>query len=213
MIEQLTHWILDSIRAHGAWSVFVGVLIEQIIVPIPSPLIIMGAGAILVDPGLGAGAALLRILPLVVLPGTVGSTLGGLGMYGLGYWGGKPVIARLSVWLGFGWEDVESMERRLKGGNMAAAIFFLRALPVVPLSLISIAVGVIRWPAGPFTLWTLLGSVPRCLLLGYLGWLLRDAHAALASGLNRLEGLVSVALVGGVGLLVLYLRRRLRSSP
>ena len=39
---------MDSIRAHGAWSVFVGVIIESVIVPIPSPLIIMGAGFVLI---------------------------------------------------------------------------------------------------------------------------------------------------------------------
>jgi membrane protein DedA with SNARE-associated domain len=39
------NWIMDSIRAYGAWSVFAGVIIESVIVPIPSPLIIMGAGS------------------------------------------------------------------------------------------------------------------------------------------------------------------------
>ena len=42
---------MESMRAHGQLSVFIGVMIEQIIVPIPSPLIIMGAGAILIPAG------------------------------------------------------------------------------------------------------------------------------------------------------------------
>ena len=42
-------WIMESIRAYGPWSVFAGVIIESVIVPIPSPLIIMGAGFILIS--------------------------------------------------------------------------------------------------------------------------------------------------------------------
>ena len=46
MIGSITQWILETLRIHGAASVFIGVIIESVIVPIPSPLIIMGAGAI-----------------------------------------------------------------------------------------------------------------------------------------------------------------------
>ena len=48
VIGHLTQWILDALRTNGGWSVFIGVLIEQIIIPIPSPAIIMGAGFILI---------------------------------------------------------------------------------------------------------------------------------------------------------------------
>ena len=43
---------MELMRTHGQLSVFIGVMIEQIIVPIPSPMIIMGAGAVLILPGL-----------------------------------------------------------------------------------------------------------------------------------------------------------------
>lgn len=38
-IPEVTQWIMELMRAHGQLSVFIGVMIEQIIVPIPSPLI------------------------------------------------------------------------------------------------------------------------------------------------------------------------------
>ena len=95
-------------------------------------------------------------------------------------------------------------------GRVAVAIVLLRALPIVPLSLVSAVLGVMRWPLGPFSLWTFAGSVPRCLLLGWLGWLLRDTYAGLAHGLNRVETIVSGLIAAGVIALVLWLRARVR---
>ncbi|MEW5907126.1 MAG: VTT domain-containing protein [Elusimicrobiota bacterium] len=209
MIADITQWILDLIRAHGPASVFVGVMVESIIVPIPSPVIIMGAGAILIDPGAAAAPALWDIARLIVLPGAAASTLGSFIGYGIGYWGGKPLIDRLSRFLGFGWEDVLAMERRWTGARVGLSIFLLRALPIVPLSLISAAAGVIRLPAGGFTLWTLLGSVPRCFFLGWLGWQMKDAYLGLAGKLNTAESAVSALLVLGAAALVLWLRGRM----
>jgi membrane protein DedA with SNARE-associated domain len=52
LISEITQWIMELMRAHGQLSVFIGVMIEQIIVPIPSPQIVMGAGAIIIPPEL-----------------------------------------------------------------------------------------------------------------------------------------------------------------
>ena len=52
---------MELMRAHGQLSVFVGVMIEQIIVPIPSPLIVMGAGAILIAPQLSIPQAIAQV--------------------------------------------------------------------------------------------------------------------------------------------------------
>lgn len=208
MIHDMTQWIMELLRQHGAASVFFGVIIESVIVPIPSPLIIMGAGAILIDPLLPWTVALPQILLKIVLPGSVASTLGAFIGYGIGYWGGRPVIEKCERFLGFGWNDVRAMEQRFVEGKTGWIIFSLRALPIVPLSLISAAAGAIRVPAWPFTLWTFLGSIVRCLFLGILGWLMRDTYAAIAGGLNKVEGLVTGVIVFSAVALVLWLRRR-----
>lgn len=209
-MHELLQWILESLRTHGPLSVFVGVIIESIIVPLPSPLIIMGAGAILIEPTLTWPAAGARIVWLIVLPGSLASTLGALFGYGLGYWGGKPLIHRWRRFLGFDWTEVATMETRLITRRAGWMIALLRALPVIPLSLISIAGGLIRWPLLSFIGWTWLGALPRCLLLGYLGWAARDTYEGLAHGMDRLEtvvsGLVVLASLGGI----FWLRHRAR---
>lgn len=199
------------LKTHGAAAVFVGVIVESVIVPIPSPLIIMGAGAILIDPGLGLGAALPHILAKIVLPGAVASTLGAYIAYGIAYWGGKPVIDRFSGFLGFTWDEILGMEKRLEG-RVGAMLFLLRAAPIVPLSLISAAAGVLRLPVAAFTVWTFLGSLPRCLLLGVLGYMTRDTYEGIAKNLNKAESLVSAAIVVGSFAVILWLRSRMRKA-
>jgi membrane protein DedA with SNARE-associated domain len=208
MVGDITRQIMDAMVAHGPVVVFWGVIIESVIVPIPSPLIIMGAGALLIEPGLSKGAALLPIATRIVLPGAVASMLGAFFAYGIAYWGGKPMIDRFGRFLGFGWDDILSMEKRLQG-RVPLMVFLLRAAPIVPLSLISAAAGVLRLPAAQFSVWTFLGSLPRCLLLGYLGYLTRDTYEGLAKNINRVESLVSAGIVLGAVAVVLWLRARM----
>ena len=209
---EILNWIMESIRTYGAWSVFAGVIIESVIVPIPSPLVIMGAGFILISPELSFTGALSPIILLIVLPGAIGSTLGAFIGYGIGFWGGKPLVERWKGFLGLEWREVDAFQQRLRGSHVKATIFFLRALPIFPLSLISAAAGFVRVAPVTFTLWTLYGSIPRCLLLGYLGWGLGDAYHRLAHGIDRVETLVSLSIVLLLIGLIVWLQIRVRKS-
>jgi membrane protein DedA with SNARE-associated domain len=206
----MLNWIMDSIRAHGAWSVFVGVIIESVIVPIPSPLIIMGAGFVLISADLSFSAALLPIFVKIVLPGAIASTVGAYIGYAIGYFGGKPMVDRWKNFLGFSWADVEALERRFQSGQVNTLIFFLRALPIFPLSVISAAAGLLRLPLGHFSLWTFCGTVPRCLFLGYLGWGLGETYQGIAKGIDKAEGIVSGILILGIIAAIVWLRARVR---
>jgi len=209
---EILNWIMESIRTYGAWSVFAAVIIESVIVPIPSPLVIMGAGFILISPELSFTGALTPILLLIVLPGATGSTLGAFIGYGIGFWGGKPLVERWQGFLGLEWREVDAFQQRLRGSHVKATLFFLRALPIVPLSLISAAAGFVRLPPMTFTLWTLYGSIPRCLLLAYLGWGIGDAYHRLAHGIDRIETLISLSIVLLLIGLIIWLRKRVRKS-
>ncbi|HEY7316897.1 MAG TPA: VTT domain-containing protein [Candidatus Binatia bacterium] len=209
-MTEILNWILHSIRAHGPWSVFAGVIIESVIVPIPSPLIIMGAGFLLIGAELSFLQAFAPIVTQIVLPGSIASTLGAYIGYGIGYLGGKPMVERLQAFFGFNWSDVEAMERRFRVGQVNTSLFFLRALPIFPLSVISAAAGLLRLPVKQYTLWTFYGSIPRCLFLGYLGWGLGEPYQAIAKGIDRIETIVSLLLLGLIFVLILWLRWRVR---
>jgi membrane protein DedA with SNARE-associated domain len=211
-VAEILNWIMESIRAYGPWSVFIGVIIESVIVPIPSPLIIMGAGFVLISADLRFFEALAPIVLQIVLPGSIASTLGAYIGYGIGYLGGKPMIDRWKRFLGFSWADVEAMEKRFKSSGVKASIFFLRALPIFPLSVISAAAGLLRLPVKQFSLWTFYGTIPRCLLLAYLGWGLGETYQRIAKGIDRAESIVSALLIILILAAIIWLRYRVRGK-
>jgi len=214
MISEITDWIMELMRANGQLSVFIGVILEQIIVPIPSPLVIMGAGAILILPGLSVPDAFLHILWIIVLPGAIASTLGSHIGYLISYYGGKALVLRFQRFLGVDWEEIGNLEKRFQGKKEAIAIFFSRAIPVFPISLVSIFAGLLRIPLKPFAVYTFLGSIFRCLFLAFIGWWIGATYEKVASRLNSMETFVSILmLIGMVGVLAYLYYKLRRKSP
>lgn len=203
---------MELMKAHGQLSVFIGVIIEQIIVPIPSPMIIMGAGAILISPELSIPNAFLQILWIIVLPGTIASTLGSYIGYLISYYGGKALVVRYQRFLGVDWKEIENLEKRFQGKKEALSIFFSRAIPVFPISLVSIFAGLLRVPVRPFTLYTFLGSMFRCLFLGFVGWWIGATYEKVATRLDSVETIISILMLIGMGVVLGYLYYRFRKS-
>lgn len=214
MISEITQWIMELMRSHGQISVFIGVMIEQIIVPIPSPMIIMGAGAILIPPGLSIPHAFLQILWVIVLPGSIATTLGSYIGYLISFYGGKALVIRLERFLDVDWSQIERLEKRFQGKKEALSIFLSRAIPVFPISLVSIFAGLLRIPIRPFTLFTFLGSIFRTLFLGFFGWWIGATYEKAASRLDSVETIISIFMLIGMGVAFAYLYHKFRrSSP
>ncbi len=197
-------------RAHGQLSVFIGVMIEQVIVPIPSPMIIMGAGAILISSDLTILNAFLQILWVIVLPGTIASTLGSFIGYGISYYGGKALVVRFQRFLDVDWNEIERLERRFQGKKEAWSLFVARAIPVFPLSLVSLFAGLFRIQIKPFTLYTFLGSIFRCFFLGFVGWWAGATYEKMAGHLDSLETIISILMLIAMGGTLLYLYYKFR---
>jgi len=203
---------MELMRTHGQLAVFIGVMIEQIIVPIPSPFIIMGAGAILILPELSIPNAFLQILWVIVLPGSIASTLGSYIGYIISFYGGKALVVRLQRFLDVDWDQIERLERRFQGKKEALSIFLSRAIPVFPISLVSIFAGLLRIPIKPFTIYTFLGSIFRCFFLGFFGWWIGATYEKAATRLDSVETIVSVLLLVGMGVAFGYLYHKFRRA-
>lgn len=210
MISEITQWIMELMRAHGQFAVFIGVMIEQIIVPIPSPLIIMGAGAILIPPGLSIPNAFLQILWIIVLPGSIASTLGSYIGYMISFYGGKALVLRFQRFLDVDWDQIEKLEKRFQGKREALSIFLSRAIPVFPISLVSIFAGLLRIPIKPFTIYTFLGSIFRCLFLSFFGWWIGATYEKAATRLDSVETIVSIVMLIGMFMAFGYLYYKFR---
>ena len=210
MISEITQWVLELMRTHGQLSVFIGVIIEQIIVPIPSPMIIMGAGAILILPDLSIPDAFVQILWVIVLPGSIASTLGSYIGYTISFYGGKALVIKFQRFLDVDWGQLEKLEKRFQGRKEAWSIFLSRAIPVFPISLVSIFAGLLRVPIKPFTFYTFLGSIFRCFFLGFFGWWVGTTYEKVATRLDSAETIVSIVMLAGMGVAFAYFYDKFR---
>ncbi|GAI50659.1 unnamed protein product, partial [marine sediment metagenome] len=123
----ITTFILDLIKTHGILAVILGVVIETVIVPIPSPVILMAAGFILVE---GAIANALLLCLWIALVAGLAQTIGSYLLYGLAYWGGKPLIDKYEKFHGVSWDEITEFKKKFrKGRKEFITLFLLRALP------------------------------------------------------------------------------------
>lgn len=180
--------------AVGYLGVALWVAIESVIIPIPSELVLPFAGFLV---GQGSAIEPLTGQPwnyfLVVIAGTVGATVGALIAYGLGAWGGRPLLERWGRYLGITASDLDRAEEFFAKHGQAAS-FFGRMIPVIR-SLVSFAAGIARMPLGTFTLFTFLGSLPFTAALTFAGVQLGANWEAIGAVIKQFEYLVIAVLV------------------
>ena len=194
-MEGLLHLIIMWVQTLGPIGVFAGVMIETLIAPIPSPVIMMAAGFLLTQ-GQPLHMALLIIVVNVMLVGALASTIGSFFGYGIAYFGGYPIIERYGKYLGTSIEEVEYMRQRFdKSSRDEVFLFAARAVPIIPLSVVSIVAGAIRMDVKRFALVTFLGALPRCLILGLSGLLVGAAFTQIGEMVDLLETLTLVLLI------------------
>jgi membrane protein DedA with SNARE-associated domain len=189
--------------AVGYIGVTLAVALESVVIPIPSELVLPFAGFLVADPFAVEPLTGARWHPiLLVIAGTVGSVLGALAAYGIGYWAGRPFLLRFGRYLLIGPADIDRTEAffRRHGGKAA---FLGRMMPVVR-SLVSYVAGVARMPLAPFVVWTALGSLPWVILLVGAGTLLGQSWPTIEAILKPFERIVLVGLAGTAAVVVAW---------
>ncbi|MFX1475051.1 MAG: DedA family protein [Promethearchaeota archaeon] len=214
-LDGLLQLIIFWVQNLGPIGVFAGVMIETLIAPIPSPVIMMAAGFLLTQ-GHPLHIQLLIIAVDVMLVGAIASTIGSFFGYGIAYAGGYPVIERYGKYLGTSIEEVEYMRQRFeKSSRDEVFLFVARAVPIIPLSVVSIVAGAIRMDWKHFAIVTFLGTLPRCLVLGISGWLVGAAFSQLGEMVDFLETLTLLLLILFIVVFIIFrliLRRRAKSE-
>ncbi len=157
MIEHaLQGRVIEIVTQLGDLGVFVGMFLESSIVPIPSEVIIMGAGAV--------GVPVVSIM----IFGSLGATLGSIVGYALGRYAAMPVILHYGKFILIKPHHIAKAEAFAKkyGGY---SVLIGRILPIVPFKVFSIAAGITKIPFPVFIIFTLVGVVPRIFLLSVFG--------------------------------------------
>ncbi len=195
MFQNFTQAVLEWVQNYRAFGVFLGGFAEAIIVPIPSPLITMSAGFLLVPERIFI-QALPQLFTKIAVPYAVGATLGNLTVYWPTYYAGKFFVDKFSKFLDFSWRDVQLIRLKFDEGTWDEKIIvILRAVPLLPVSLITAVGGALRLEWKKFFLLSCLGLIPRGFILAIVGWWSKDTYMSLAEGLDRVETYISLAFL------------------
>ena len=180
-------------EAVGYVGVALWVAIESVVIPIPSELVLPFAGFLAADhSSIEPITGQPWTIPLLVVAATIGSLIGALLAYAIGYFGGRPLLARWGAVLRFTPEDLDRTEAFFARWGAAAA-FLGRMIPVVR-SLVSFGAGVGRMRLAPFIVFTVLGSIPWNLGLVLAGYALGESWAHVEVLLAQYEYVVLAAL-------------------
>ena len=170
--------------------VAVGSLVEEIIAPMPSPLIGMSAGTIAQVQGRN-----FTYLLLIALVAAVFKTLGCWFFYFLGDKAEDLVTLRFGKFLGLNHKEVENIGKLFNGTSKDEIILTLiRAFPIMPTTPISLACGFIKMNSKSYLGATLAGTYLRSLMFFYVGYSGLTFLKSMVGGINSAESLMNIVI-------------------
>jgi len=199
VFEWLERFITDVIGQYGYLAVFVLMVLESALIPIPSE-ITMVFGGFLVSRGQ-------LDLFWTGLLGSLANVLGSWLAYWLGHYGGRPLAERWGRYVFIRKHELDRAERWFAEHGEAAA-FFSRLIPVVR-TFISLPAGVAGMPFRKFTLYTFLGCLPWTFGLTAAGYFLGEQWHLVERYGEPASVVIAITLAGLIGW---WLWRRARSG-
>ena len=195
-MDSLSHSIQTFVAAHGLEAVFLLMVLESACIPVPSEVTMIYAGYLVSQGSMSFAAA--------VIVGTVANLIGSLiawaaGAYGVDAWLMRTEHNRHRVARAHDWFE--------RYGT--PAVFFARLLPVVR-TFISLPAGVARMPLGRFSVLTVLGTLPWCIMLVAIGNVAGTHWDEWHRRFGYLDYVVVAAAIAVAAWLVLRQRREAR---
>lgn len=197
LLSQLGEFVINLISTLGYFGVFLAMAIESACIPLPSEIILPFTGYMVYT-------GHFEFWPATVAA-TVGNLFGGLLVYFVGAWGGRPFIERYGHYFLIKEKELAWTDRLFrKHGEVTVLVG--RILPVVR-TFISLPAGIARMNPVKMAFYTVLGAFPWCIFLIIIGEKLGENWNTLKPFFHRLDLAVAVILFGGI---VFFLRNRKR---
>jgi len=190
LFEFLSTYIVNFIASVGYWGIFILMAIESACTPMPSE-IVMPFGGFAVQQGH-------LNFWLVVLAGTFGCLAGSLFAYGVGYYGGRPLLEKYGRYVMITKHDIDRADRWFSNYG-TSVVFFARLLPIVR-AVISLPAGIAEMDLKKFVVYSFIGSIPYCIALTYMG-------VIMGNNWNTIENYwvyVDIAMVVGIIAVIAY---------
>ena len=194
-MDQFQSGVMALVHTYGYAGLFVVMILGNVALPVGTEVVVPVAGA-------AAGAGHLSSWLLVGVVATLGELVGGLILYGIGYYGGEPAVHRMGPRAEHELERVHAFYER----HGKKAVFICRFIPVIR-GIASLPAGISRMQKRYFVTYHTLGSAIFCFGLAYLGFSFGRHLDGIVPAIHKWALLiVGVALVAAVALL--WARRR-----
>ena len=191
-ISSLPLFIGNAVEANqwiGYGAILLAMLLENLIPPIPSELI-MPLGGFYVSQGR------LDFFP-VVLAGLIGTVLGALPWYGIGRLVNEERLQlwlqKNGRWLGINPQDL-ARSRIWFNRYGVSLVFWGRLIPGIR-TLISVPAGVELMPMPPFLIWTTAGSLIWTLFLTITGFYLGDNYTSIVNWIRPFSSIFKTIII------------------
>jgi membrane protein DedA with SNARE-associated domain len=213
VIASVTGSITSAIGDWGLYAVFLLMALDAVF-PAASELVMLYAGALASGAIAGQSVTLFGhtissgfpAYLAMALAGTLGYLVGAIVGWGIGLYGGRPLLDRHGRWFHLRPDRLERAERWFERWG-DASVFLGRITPIVR-SFCSIPAGVFRMPLGRYSLLTLVGSAIWCFALAGIGYAIGSSW----HGFHDSFRYVDYAVLALVVLLAAYLVWRWWSS-
>jgi membrane protein DedA with SNARE-associated domain len=216
VLSGITEVITSTIGDYGLYAVFALMLIDAVF-PAASEVVMVYGGAVAAGAFTGQdvvffGSTIDEGLPAylaIALAGTIGYTIGSIGGWAIGLYGGRRYLELHGRWLHLDDAKLDRAERWFERWE-SWAVFLGRLTPVVR-SFVSVPAGVLEAPFARYTLLTLAGSAIWCFAFAAGGYAAGESWEDIHNAFSYLDYAVAVVVAAGVGWLVVrHLRRRRR---
>jgi membrane protein DedA with SNARE-associated domain len=198
--DRLVDFAVNVVGDLGLAGIFVLMLPESALIPIPSEATMLFAGFNVAEGKYSLFAA--------VAVGVVANVIGSWIAYALGYYGRIDVLEKHGKKLHIKPEHLAWADRWFERYG-TATVFFARMLPIIR-TFISLPAGVARMPFWRFTVFTALGCIPWIFMLTFIGKQAGDNWESWKDNLHYVDYAVAALIV--IGAVWLFVRARRRRS-
>jgi len=181
----MANYVLMLINSFGYFGMFLGMILEAVIIVIPSELI-LATGGILASKGIFN-------FWITFFVGLLGSVFCAIAIYFMGYFGGMPFIKKYGKYFFMKEEDITKSDSWYNKYGLISALVG-RNIPIIR-TLISLPIGIARLSFTKFLIYTTIGSIPWTFVFVYFGYSLGNNWTILKNVTDRLKVPIIILLI------------------
>ena len=187
-MQEIAKFFQDVVASLGYPGLFLLVVAESTLVPVPSTLVFPFAGFL--------AAKGIFSLPVVLVLNSLGALVGSGISYWIGAAGGKPLLLKYGKYVLIRRKDIEKTEAWF-ANHGKATILIARFVPVVR-HIISMPAGIARMRLVPFFVQTFVGATLWGGFLILLGYYMGEHWDTVANKIKRFDLVIGVTIVVAV---------------